>query len=196
MNSERVIDAVLAVWNKRFEDCVTPAMVKSRTHLKNVATCRQICIYILRKMTQRTTISIGKIFDRDHSTVVHSCRVIQYCVDRGDIEASIIHEAVMLLKDVADPMREDDTQVEMSVVTLYHKERRRADSLEVALMGMRSKNNDLRSTIGRLRAEVVKLRDKVSRLEDNVNYVKPMMWTKKEREDLKVIRSRGLTEVR
>ncbi len=189
MTSERVIDAVLAAWNRRFDDCVTPAMVKSRTRLMNVAACRHICIYIMRKMTQRTIISIGQVFGRDHSTVVHSCSVIQSRVDRGDIEASIIHEAMMLLKDEADPMRNEqvETEAAMGVVQLYHKERRRADALEVALMGMRSKNNDLRSTISSLRAELVKLRQ----LRDESEYIKPMNWTKEERKNLKRWREDG-----
>ena len=196
MTSDRVIDAVIAVWNKRFEDCVTPAMLKSRTRLMNVATCRQICIYILRKMTQRTTISVGQVFNRDHSTVVHSCGVIQHRIDRGEIEASIVHEAMMLLKDIADPMSDDNTEASMGVVALYHKERRRADALEVSVMGLHSKNADMRKTISSLRAELTKLRNEVEVLRDKADYVKPMNWTKKEREDLKVIRNRGLTEVR
>ena len=192
MTSERVIDAVTTVWNKRFEDCVTPEMVKSRTRLMNVSACRQICIYIMRKMTQRTTISVGKIFNRDHSTVIHSYNVIQDRVNRGEIEASIVHEAMMLIKDVDDPMQDDTSDAEMGVVQLYHKERRRADALEVALMGLRSKNTELRAKIDRMRKELVDLR----KFRDYGEYVKPMNWTADERRRLKEVRELGLTEVR
>ena len=196
MNSDRVIDAVTTVWNRRFEDCVSPAMVKSRTRLINVATCRQICIYILRKNTKRTTTSIGKIFGRDHSTVVYTWGVIQGRVDRREIEATIIHEALQLLNHNDEEAQDDAGDEDINILEMYHKERRRSDALEVELLVLRGKNKHMKNTIARQRMELAKLQDKLYRLQDDADYVKPMNWTADEKRRLKEVRGMGLTEVR
>ena len=46
--------------------------IRSKKKSENIANARHICIYIIRRMTDLSLPSIGKIFSRDHSTVLSS----------------------------------------------------------------------------------------------------------------------------
>ena len=48
----------------------------SKSRKKNIAFPRQVSMYFSRKYTKNALSEIGKAFNRDHSTVVHSIRVI------------------------------------------------------------------------------------------------------------------------
>jgi|SRR6185503_2770544 len=37
---------------------------------------RQVAIYIIKKKTNLTSVAIGRLFNRDHSTILHSINVI------------------------------------------------------------------------------------------------------------------------
>ena len=56
---------------------LTPADIKSRKKTKEIANARHICIYIIRNITDLSLPAIGRIFDRDHSTVMSSLAVIE-----------------------------------------------------------------------------------------------------------------------
>lgn len=45
---------------------------------------RQYLMWFLRQVTNMSTIQIGKMFNRDHATVLHSCRNVDYCVTMKD----------------------------------------------------------------------------------------------------------------
>ena len=51
---------------------VTVGELKSKERKRNVARTRHICIYLIRKMTGMSFPDIGKLFGRDHSTVMAS----------------------------------------------------------------------------------------------------------------------------
>ena len=53
-----------------------PADIKSRKKTKEIANARHISIYIIRSITDLSLPAIGRIFDRDHSTVMSSLAVI------------------------------------------------------------------------------------------------------------------------
>ena len=42
-----------------------------------IATARQVAIYLLRELTEMSFANIGKVFNRDHSTVIHSCTQVE-----------------------------------------------------------------------------------------------------------------------
>ncbi len=56
---------------------LTSSDIKSRKKTKEIATARHICIYIIRNITDMSLPAIGKIFGRDHSTVMASLSVIE-----------------------------------------------------------------------------------------------------------------------
>ena len=66
---------------KQFKISVDEMCSKSRK--KTIAFPRQIAMYLSRKMTDNGLSDIGKAFNRDHSTVVHSVRVITESISRS-----------------------------------------------------------------------------------------------------------------
>jgi chromosomal replication initiator protein len=54
----------------------TDKMVK-RSREKEVVGPRQMAMFLARKMTNDTLEKIGRVFDKDHSTVIHACKNIE-----------------------------------------------------------------------------------------------------------------------
>lgn len=55
----------------------------SKSRKKNIAFPRQISMYFSRKYTEKGLQEIGRAFNRDHSTVVHSIRVITDAINQN-----------------------------------------------------------------------------------------------------------------
>ncbi|MFZ5774178.1 MAG: chromosomal replication initiator protein DnaA [Thermodesulfobacteriota bacterium] len=71
----------------------------SKSRKKTVAFPRQVSMYLARKLTDEALSEIGKAFNRDHSTVVHSIRVITEAIaGNGSIRGQIEHLAARLKK--------------------------------------------------------------------------------------------------
>lgn len=60
---------------------LSPDDLLSKSRKKSIAFPRQISMYFSRKYTQNALSEIGKAFNRDHSTVVHSIRVISEAIN-------------------------------------------------------------------------------------------------------------------
>ena len=64
--------------------------LQSRSRKKTIAFPRQVSMYLSRKYTDQGLAEIGKIFNRDHSTVLHSVRVITDAISRnGSIRGQV-----------------------------------------------------------------------------------------------------------
>jgi chromosomal replication initiator protein len=50
--------------------------MRSKSRKKVIAFPRQVAMYLSRKHTEETLADIGRIFNRDHSTVMHSIKVV------------------------------------------------------------------------------------------------------------------------
>lgn len=50
--------------------------MQSKSRKKAITTPRQIAMYLARKYTEESLVDIGKTFNRDHSTVLHSIKVV------------------------------------------------------------------------------------------------------------------------
>ena len=70
-----IIDKVFTCINKKYGIDKKTLIGKSRT--KDVAFTRHLAIYLIREMTDMSYPSVGKIFDRNHSTVISSCEIIE-----------------------------------------------------------------------------------------------------------------------
>ena len=57
--------------------------LQSRSRKKTIAFPRQVSMYLSRKYTEQGLAEIGKAFNRDHSTVLHSVRVISEAISRN-----------------------------------------------------------------------------------------------------------------
>jgi chromosomal replication initiator protein len=73
--------------------------LQSKSRKKIVTFPRQVSMYLARKMTEQALSDIGKAFNRDHSTVVHSIRVITEAIARnGSIRGQVDHLAERIKK--------------------------------------------------------------------------------------------------
>jgi chromosomal replication initiator protein len=51
--------------------------LKSKKRTQHIAFCRQVAMYLCRKLTDCSYPNIGEHFGRDHSTVIHACNLIE-----------------------------------------------------------------------------------------------------------------------
>ncbi|MGV1097780.1 chromosomal replication initiator protein DnaA [Thiovibrio sp. JS02] len=71
--------------------------LQSKSRKKTIAFPRQVSMYLARKLTEDALSEIGKAFNRDHSTVVHSIRVVTEAIARnGSIRGQVEHLATRL----------------------------------------------------------------------------------------------------
>ena len=68
---ERIIKAV------KDNTSVSMEEIRSQKRTKHIVEARHLLNYCLRKYTYLTTLEVGKITNRDHSSVIHSTRVIE-----------------------------------------------------------------------------------------------------------------------
>src|SRR5713101_3794654 len=52
------------------------AELKSKKRTQHIAFCRQVAMYLCRKLTESSFPAIADAFGRDHSTVIHACHLI------------------------------------------------------------------------------------------------------------------------
>jgi len=71
--------------------------LKSKKRNKAIAIPRQIAMYLIREHTSRSLPEIGRAFgNKDHSTVLHSCRKIKSLLENGQRE---IEDAIKIISD-------------------------------------------------------------------------------------------------
>ncbi|MBP3369220.1 MAG: chromosomal replication initiator protein DnaA, partial [Clostridia bacterium] len=63
---------------------------------KDIAFARHVCIYLIKEITEMSYPGIGKMFNRDHTTVMASCSLI----------AGKIASDAMLAVDIAEMTKE------------------------------------------------------------------------------------------
>ena len=73
---KRVLDQVAMEYG------TTVSLLTSQTRKKNVAEPRQIAMYMARQLTDNSLHTIGLAFGRDYSTVIHSIKKVEQCLDR------------------------------------------------------------------------------------------------------------------
>ncbi|MEO7427674.1 MAG: chromosomal replication initiator protein DnaA [Fibrobacteria bacterium] len=73
---KRILDQVA------MEYTTTVSLLTSQTRKKNVAEPRQIAMYVARQLTDNSLHTIGLAFGRDYSTVIHSIKKVEMCLER------------------------------------------------------------------------------------------------------------------
>lgn len=63
---------------------ISPGSTLIDTRQQRIVIPRQIAMYFTYKFTPHTYISIGKLFGRDHSTVVYACRMVRIIIEIRD----------------------------------------------------------------------------------------------------------------
>lgn len=80
-NKTKVInfDVIIEEVSKRYNISVNDIISDKRT--KEIATARQVVMYLCDKLTEDTKINIGKKLNRDHATVDHNIKKVKECVE-------------------------------------------------------------------------------------------------------------------
>ena len=68
------VDKIFAAIEKKYN--VSKTELESKSRVKEVAQARHIAIYLIRSITEMSLPHIGKMFNRDHSTVISSIETI------------------------------------------------------------------------------------------------------------------------
>ncbi len=63
---------------------IDEAVLRGTLKNKGTAEARQVAIYLIRKLTNLSTPDIGKEFNRDHSTIIHSINKVTDALKNGD----------------------------------------------------------------------------------------------------------------
>jgi chromosomal replication initiator protein len=74
--------------------------LKSKKRTQHIAFCRQVAMYLCRKMTDNSFPAIGERFGRDHSTVIHAYNLIARRVGNDSAFRHSIEKIERLLKGV------------------------------------------------------------------------------------------------
>ena len=59
----------------------TPDNIKRRNRKREIVVARQTSMYLIKKNTSMSLVSIGGIFGKDHTTVIHSIKTINDLLD-------------------------------------------------------------------------------------------------------------------
>ncbi|MBV8357772.1 MAG: hypothetical protein JO189_07525 [Deltaproteobacteria bacterium] len=86
------------------------AELKSKKRTQHVAFCRQVAMYLCRKVTGNSFPSIGEHFGRDHSTVIHAFNLIEQRVNNDAAFRLLIEKIERGLKPFPPSAILSDTQ--------------------------------------------------------------------------------------
>jgi chromosomal replication initiator protein len=102
------IEAIQRIVSDSFHIPLTDLKSKKRT--QRVAFCRQVAMYLCRKMTSNSFPSIGTHFARDHSTVIHAFNLIERRVNNDAAFRFWIEKTERRLKNTSASTVLDDTE--------------------------------------------------------------------------------------
>ena len=78
-----VVDKIFSAIHNRYGIEKKELLSSKRT--KDVAYARHVCIYLIREITEMSYPSIGKMFNRDHSTILSSCELISKKINNDPV---------------------------------------------------------------------------------------------------------------
>ena len=64
---------------------IDEATLRGTQRNKSVVEARQVAIYLIQKMTNLSTTDIGKEFNKDHTTMMHSAKKVELALKDGDV---------------------------------------------------------------------------------------------------------------
>ncbi len=89
------IDKILAAVSSHYGIPVED--LKSRRRTSNIASARHVAIYMIKKLTDRSLPAIGRVFGRDHTTIINSIDTVE---KRFSTEPAFEHEVNELIQTV------------------------------------------------------------------------------------------------
>lgn len=80
-------------------------MITSRSRKLEVVSARYVAMYVVRRLTKLSLTSIGEVFDRDHSSIIHALDNVQVWFEAPN---RYIPEMIMLQKVTTSVAQELD----------------------------------------------------------------------------------------
>ena len=90
------IDKIFELISEKYG--VSEEDIRSKKRNDNIAKARHLCIYLIRHLTELSLSDIGKIFSRDHATVIASTKFIKGQMDIVPGMESEVNELISTLK--------------------------------------------------------------------------------------------------
>ena len=84
------IDTIISETAKYY--MFTPEDIKSQRKTRGIALARQISMFLIRKLTNLSLKDIGSVFERDHTTVLHSLQKVETNIEESPDFAKIIKD--------------------------------------------------------------------------------------------------------
>ena len=91
------VDKIFAAIEKKYDVGKTELVGKSR--VKDVAQARHVAIYLVRTITEMSLPNIGKLFNRDHSTIISSIDTIEKKISSSPAIEIEINELIKEIKE-------------------------------------------------------------------------------------------------
>ncbi|MBQ9117222.1 MAG: chromosomal replication initiator protein DnaA, partial [Clostridia bacterium] len=92
INADRIISKVSQKY------CVSKEDIYSKKRSSNIALARHVCVYLLRKLSDMPYKQIGRLFAKDHSTIMHSFTTIEDEIQHNTQLEIEINELITELK--------------------------------------------------------------------------------------------------
>ena len=89
------IDKILTTVSTHYG--LTVEDLKSRKRTSNIASARHVAIYMIKKLTDRSLPAIGRVFGRDHTTMINSIDTVE---KKLSTDSSFDHEVQELIRSV------------------------------------------------------------------------------------------------
>jgi len=90
------IDKILAAVSSHYG--LTVEDLKSRKRTSNIASARHVAIYMIKKLTDRSLPAIGRVFGRDHTTIINSIDAVEKKLASDSSFDSEVHELLRTVK--------------------------------------------------------------------------------------------------
>lgn len=90
------IDKILSVVSNKYGIPVED--IKSRKRTSNIASARHIAIYVIKKLTDRSLPAIGRLFGRDHTTIINSIETVEKKMAAEPAFDNDIKEIIRIIK--------------------------------------------------------------------------------------------------
>jgi chromosomal replication initiator protein len=91
------VDKIFAAIEKKYD--VTRQELTGNSRVKNVAQARHVAIYLIKTITDISYPSIGRIFNRNHATVISSVEVIKKKISTSPAVEIEISELIKEIKE-------------------------------------------------------------------------------------------------
>lgn len=89
-------DKILHTVSEKYD--VTIEELKGRKRTSNIAFARHVAVYLIKKLTDRSFPAIGRVFGRDHSTIISSIEAVEKKIKTDPIFESEISEMIKTIK--------------------------------------------------------------------------------------------------